>query len=248
MKTMSLRLYRFLQAFILLALVVFVGFKLIGGTLSLYINMQYMPLTVFGIIVLAIMALVALRHPGSEMDEHGHGDSGHQHNVSPGALIILAVPLLIGLLIPVHPLDAAAASTRGMNVSAPLVGSSQTREFQSAADTRNILDWIVIFNSTNDLSPYVGQTARVTGFVYHDPRLPANQFIVSRFVITCCTADASAIGMIVNWNQSADLKESSWVEVKGPVQASKLGGQPIPLIQADYVQSTSQPDQPYLYP
>jgi len=243
---MSLRLYRFLQSFILLALVVFIGFKLISGTLSLYINMQYMPLTVFGIIMLAIMTFVILRH--SESDEHEHNDSNHQHDISPSALVILIVPLLIGILIPVHPLDATAASTRGMNVSAPLVGSSQTREFQSAADTRNILDWIVIFNSTNDLSPYVGQMARVTGFVYHDPRLPANQFIVSRFVITCCTADASAIGMIVNWDQSATLKESSWVEVKGPVQASKLGGLPIPLIEASYVQSTPQPDQPYLYP
>ena len=243
---MSIQLYRFLQAFILLALVVFIGFKLISGTLSLYINMQYMPLTVFGIIMLAIMTFVILRH--SESDEHEHHNSSHQHDISPSALIILIVPLLIGILIPVHPLDAAAASTRGMNISAPLVGSSQTREFQSAADTRNILDWIVIFNSTNDLSPYVGQMARVTGFVYHDPRLPANQFIVSRFVITCCTADASAIGMIVNWNQSAGLTESSWVEVKGPVQASKLGGQPIPLIEASHVQSTPQPDQPYLYP
>ena len=55
---MSIRLYRFLQAFILLALVVFIGFKLISGTLSLYINMQYMPLTVFGIIMLAIMTFV----------------------------------------------------------------------------------------------------------------------------------------------------------------------------------------------
>ena len=243
---MSLRLYRLLQAFILLALVVFIGFKLISGTLSLYINMQYMPLTVFGIVVLAIMTLVVLRYLG--LEDHEHHDSGHQHDISPSALMILMVPLLIGILIPVHPLDATAASTRGMNVSAPLVGSSQTREFQSAADTRNILDWIVIFNSTNDLSPYVGQTARVTGFVYHDPRLPANQFIVSRFVITCCTADASAIGMIVTWNQSANLKESSWVEVKGPVQASRLGGQPIPLIEASVVLSTPQPDQPYLYP
>ncbi len=243
---MSIRLYRFLEASILLALVVFIGFKIISGTLSLYINMQYMPLTVFGIVILAIMTFVVLRH--SKADEHEHYDSSHQHKISPSALMILIIPLLIGVLIPVHPLDAIAASTRGMNVSAPLVGTSQTREFQSAADTRNILDWIVIFNSINDLSPYVGQMARVTGFVYHDPRLPANQFIVSRFVITCCTADASAIGMIVNWNQSADLKESSWVEVKGPVQASKLGGQPIPLIEASYVQSTPQPDQPYLYP
>jgi len=245
---MSLRLYRFLQAFILLALFLFIGFKLMSGTLSLYINMRFMPLTVFGIVTLAIMMVVILPRSSAQTDEHKHDDSNHEHDISPSALIILMVPLLIGILIPAHPLDAAAASTRGMNVSAPLVGTSQTRVFQSAADTRNILDWIEIFNSTSDLSPYVGQMARVTGFVYHDPRLPTNQFIVSRFVITCCTADASAIGMIVNWNQSADLTESSWVEVKGPVQASKLGGQPIPLIEASYVQSTPQPDQPYLYP
>ena len=243
---MNPRLYRILQAFILSALFAFIGFKLISGTLSLYINMRFAPLTVFGIIALAIMTFVILRHPASE--QHEHDDAGHQHAISPGALVILFIPLLIGILIPARPLDATAASTRGMNVSAPMVGSSTTRELQSAADTRNILDWIVIFNSTNDLTPYLGQTARVTGFVYHDPRLPANQFIVSRFVITCCAADASAIGMIVDWGQSAGLTESSWVEVKGPVQASKLGGQPIPLIEASYVQSTPQPPQPYLYP
>ena len=125
-------------------MVVFIGFKLISGTLSLYINMQYMPLTVFGIVMLAIMTFVVIRHSGLESDEHEHSDLDHQHDISPSALMILIVPLLIGVLIPVHPLYATAASTRGMNVSAPLVGSSQTREFQSAADTRNILDWIVI--------------------------------------------------------------------------------------------------------
>ncbi|HUI89930.1 MAG TPA: TIGR03943 family protein [Anaerolineales bacterium] len=245
---MSIRSYRFLQAFILFALVVFIGFKLISGTLSLYINIRFMPLTLFGIVVLAIMTFIILRLANSESGEHEPHEAIHQHNLSLSALMILVVPLLIGVLIPAHPLDATAASTRGMNVSAPLVSSSSARQFQAAADARNILDWIVIFNSTSDLSPYVGQTARVTGFVYHDPRLPANQFIVSRFVITCCTADASAIGMIVDWNESADLKESSWVEVKGPVQATKLGGLPIPLIEASYVQATPQPDQPYLYP
>jgi len=245
---MSHRLYRILQALVLLALFAFIGFKLISDTLSLYINMRFAPLTFFGMIALAVMAFVTLRHPASEPEGHEHDDASHQHAVSPASLVILFIPLLIGVLIPVRPLDASAASTRGMNVSAPLVGSSSAREFQSAADTRNILDWIVIFNSTDDLSPYLGQTARVTGFVYHDPRLPANQFIVSRFVITCCTADASAIGMLVDWNPSAGLTESSWVEVKGTVKASKLGGQPIPLIEASYVQSTPQPPQPYLYP
>ena len=73
--------------------------------------MQYMPLTVFGIIMLAIMTFVIIQHPSLKSDEHEHSDSDHQHDISPSALIILIVPLLIGVLIPVHPLDATAAST-----------------------------------------------------------------------------------------------------------------------------------------
>ncbi len=205
-------------------------------------------MTVFGIVVLATMALSLFREPKTGQD---HEDSNHEHphSGSAQALIILFVPLLIAVLIPSHPLDANAASTRGMNVSTPLIGSSsQTRQFEAAADTRNILDWIRIFNSGTAPTPYLGQTAKVTGFVYHDPRLPANQFIVSRFVITCCTADASAIGMIVTWGQSSTLKENAWIEVKGPVQSAQLGGQPIPLIEAVLVQPVQQPQQPYLYP
>ena len=244
---MSIRRYRFLQGFIILCLCLFLIIKLLTGELSLYINIRDAPLTVFGILALAIMLIALIKSPEPDSDEHDHSD--HVHNISSNALMILAVPLLIGVLIPSHPLDAAAASTRGMNTSAPLVAnSSQTRQFEAAADTRNILDWIRIFNSTTDLSPYLGQTAKVNGFVYHDPRLPANQFIVSRFVITCCAADASAIGMIVTWDGSSGLKDSAWVEAKGPVKSAQLGGQPIPQIDAVLVKSVEQPDQPYLYP
>jgi uncharacterized repeat protein (TIGR03943 family) len=227
---------------------VFLLDKLLSGTLSLYINIRYAPLTIFGIFVLAIMALALFREPKTGHDQQGSNHE-HEHRTSTRALIILLIPLLIAVLIPSKPLDAGAASTRGMNVSTPLIGASaQSRQFEAAADTRNILDWIRIFNSGSAPTPYLGQTAKVTGFVYHDPRLPANQFIVSRFVITCCAADASAIGMIVTWDQSDALKESAWIEVKGPVQSAELGGQPIPLIQAVLVQPVQQPQEPYLYP
>jgi uncharacterized repeat protein (TIGR03943 family) len=224
--------------------------KLLSGDLSLYINLRFLPLTVFGILGLAGMFLALIRAPQPYSGEHEHHDHAHHvHGVSSAALIVLAIPLLVGILIPARPLDATAASTRGMNASAPLVtNSGQARQFEAAADTRNILDWIRIFNSTPDLSPYLGQTAKVTGFVYHDPRLPENQFIVSLYVITCCEDDASAIGMIATWDGSSALKDNAWVEVKGPVQAAQLGGQPIPLIEAVLVQPAQQPGQPYLYP
>ena len=37
---------------------------------------------------------------------------------------------------------------------------------------------------------------KLTGFVYKDPTLAKNQFVISRFVITCCIVDATPIGII----------------------------------------------------
>jgi uncharacterized repeat protein (TIGR03943 family) len=246
---MSTRLNRSLQAFVLLAIALFLAAKLISGKLDLYINLRFAPLTVFAIIALALMAYALMGHPRAENheDDHHH-ENEHTHSISFYALAFLLLPVLIGVLIPSRPLDAAAASTRGVNVSAPMVGSSQTRPFEAAADQRNILDWIRIFNSERDLTPYLGQTAHVIGFVYKDQRLTENQFLVSRFVITCCSADAVAIGMVVSWDQASTLNENTWVDVKGAVKSYHLDDQPIPLIEASVVKLVDQPDTPYLFP
>ena len=85
------------------------------------------------------------------------------------------------------------------------------------------------------------------GFVYYDESLPENQFLVSRFVITCCAADSFALGIPVEWNGS-ELKENDWVQVKGPVQVTEWNEQKMPLILAESIEKTRAPDQPYLFP
>jgi putative membrane protein len=246
---MTTRLYRSLQAYVLLAICLFLAAKLISGKLSLYINLRFAPLTVFAIIALVLMTYALIRTPKAKLHEDDDHHHEHTHSFSFYRFLLLLLPVLIGFLIPARPLDAAAASTRGVNVSAPMVGSaSQTHPFEEAADQRNILDWIRIFNSETDLSPYLGQTAHVIGFVYKDKRLTENQFLVSRFVITCCSADASAIGMVVNWDQASALSENTWVNVKGAVKSYQLDDQPIPFIEAVSVEPVDQPNPPYLFP
>lgn len=164
-------------------------------------------------------------------------------------LVILSIPLLLGIFVPVKPLSTSSLNTRGMSLSAPAsIGQQSVKTMEVAPDDRTVLDWIKIFNYEQDLSPYIGKPANVIGFVYHDPRLKTDQFMVGRFVITCCVADAFAIGMAVDWPKDANLVDNSWVNVKGTVDELTIDGQKEPVIHAIAVNPIQAPDQPYLYP
>ena len=248
---MSKRLYQTFQALLLLGLFVFLIGKIISNQLNWYINLRFITLTQIGILFLAVLALtlfmevrLARTHVGDE--EHAHD---HDHVPAPLNLWIMLIPLLVGVLIPAKPLESLAVSSKGLTSSSALVGSqSSAKPFETESEQRNVLDWVKLFYFETDLSPYKGQKASVTGFVYFDDRLPKGQFFVSRFVITCCAADGYAVGMIVDGADASSLKQDDWVLVKGPVDAVAFDNGTSPLIHAEAVEPVSQPDQPYLYP
>ncbi len=119
---------------------------------------------------------------------------------------------------------------------------------QSPSDQRTVLDWIRDFNFASDPSVYKGQQADVIGFVYHDDRLPDDEFLVGRFAVTCCVADAFAVGVIVQTPEAATWGGNTWVHVSGKMQVGSLDGSPYPLIAADSVKEVPVPPQPYLFP
>ncbi len=251
---MTPRLYRYLQGFLMIVLGIFLLQKILSGKLDWYIHTRFTPLTVLSVIVLLVIGLVAFRQGRympleNDHDDNHEGHNRHTHSVSSWRLAIIAIPLVIGVLIPAQPLTTSAMSGKGVSTSAPLTASASTTvKFGEAADDRNILDWIRLFSSTDESGTYLGQQANVIGFVYHDPRLKDGEFLVSRFAIVCCTADAFAIGMVVDWPKSTSLPNDQWVDVKGPVQSIQLDGQALPLIQAKSVDPVQIPDQPYLFP
>jgi putative membrane protein len=111
-----------------------------------------------------------------------------------------------------------------------------------------VLDWLKIFYYETDITEYLGQPASVIGFVYRDEQLSEDQFYVSRFIISCCAADASSIGMIARWPDAKNLKNDTWVLVKGSISSLTLKDQVLPMIVVESVQSIPVPEQPYLYP
>ncbi|MFZ5881442.1 MAG: TIGR03943 family putative permease subunit [Chloroflexota bacterium] len=251
---MSHRMYRSYQALILMGLGLFLGLKLVNGTLTWYINQRFIPLTLLAIVLFFILAgSLTQRRNGDDQrghdHEHDHEHHTHEHNhASGGNLVFLLIPLAIGLLIPARPLDSTALSTRGFTTSSALVSSGGAAIFETDAEQRTILDWIKVFNYESNLEPYLGQKAAVIGFVYHDEKLAEGQFYVSRFVVSCCAADGFALAMLVEWPEAASLEQDAWVLVRGPVTSAQTETHTIPVIQAETVEIVPVPDQPYLYP
>jgi putative membrane protein len=252
---MNTRLHRFLQFMVLGGLAVFLSLKYSSGNLVWYINQRYMPLTAIAIIGFLGMALAAILSITRSVHHHAHEE---EEQGSPAkiplvssvvGIIILSIPLLLGIAVPAKPLTASMINTKGMSASAPLSsGGAKKAVLDISPEDRTVLDWIKIFNNQTDISRYLGQKANVIGFVYDDPRLPEGHFLVARFAITCCVADAMAIGMAVQSPDAKNLQDNTWVDVKGPVQSIEIGGQKLPLILAESVTQVNQPQQPYLFP
>lgn len=243
------RLIRSFQGLILLGLCLFFASKAINGQLTWYINARFIPLTLFGIIFLAILAqtlFAEVKRSRQQDDEHDHH---HEHSHTSTGMWIMLIPLAIGILIPARPLDSSAFDSKGLNNNAPIVSAdSSVRLFETESEERNILDWLKLFNYNDDVNQFIGQTASVIGFVYFDEALGENQFYVSRFVVSCCAADGFAIAIPVKWNNLSTLEQDSWVQVKGTIETVVIDERNIPLLVAESIQPVPIPEQPYLFP
>lgn len=249
---MSLRAYRTFQALILACLGMFLLFKVVDGRILLYISQRFIVIVLLAAVGLIVLAQLVLRErPIQDTDaaEAAHEEHHHEEKRPGWALWLVALPLLAGLLVPERPLGASTLQSRGINTSSVVsAGGSAGQSLATNPDERSVLDWIRIVSDSPDSRAYEGQAADVTGFVYHDIRFRKDQFLVGRFAITCCVADAVALGMVVDWPEAAGLPDNTWVRVRGQVHSYAMDGKNLPSVQAQAVETIPQPEQPYLFP
>jgi uncharacterized repeat protein (TIGR03943 family) len=259
------RLDTILKTLVLAGLGAMLLLKITSGTLNFYINERFAWLTFVALLLLVVFALMLglrlwegrsffrLKSRRQANDAPAAGDmiapfQPRRNGLSWSGIAIIAIPMLLGLVVPARPLGASAVGAQSMGAS-PSVRPGNTTTLQRAASgPKNILDWLHDFARNSDPNAYVGQSVDLIGFVYQDPRDTADEFWVSRFAITCCVADASAVGLLVKTSEAATLKNDSWVHVTGKFSVGEFAGQQMPVIIPDAVTPTDQPDNPYLYP
>jgi uncharacterized repeat protein (TIGR03943 family) len=225
-----------------------------SGKLELYIHPRYVTFTIIMSVVGAVMAgagwFVARGGQGHQHDDDGtHLEGGQGRLRVAGSLLTVAAAVVGLLVLPPSALTSATASQRDLNSSGTLSrhqASLLIGKDESAFDFR---DWASLLRYDADLRYLPGRTATLTGFVTMDKTNPTAVFFVTRFVTTCCTADAQPVGVPVyqpGWQKN--YKTDTWVTVSGTFRDNPdAGGKAPTIFVPDTITPTSQPDRPYLH-
>jgi putative membrane protein len=249
-----------IRATILAATGLYLLYLAAGGTVTRYIAERFVWLTWFAAVMFLLLAvlsvMVLVRRSPESAHDHEHHDHAHSltdsrlssHLRAWAGLGIVALPVLLGVLVPSNPLDSRAIEEQAVS-DLMSIQSSDSEVIQDDPMQRTVLDWLKVFSLSTDLNSFNGQQAEIVGFVYHDPQLDrANQFMVARFIVSCCVADAQPIGIVVEWSEAASLREDSWVRVNGIFEMRQLEGIDFPWLVAQTISLVDQPQNPYLYP
>jgi putative membrane protein len=94
------------------------------------------------------------------------------------------------------------------------------------------------------LAKRAGETVDFVGFVVRYADTPADEILLTRYIITCCVADATIAQVRVVNVTPGQFASNDWVDVKGTI--FPLGREII--VDATQVSAVPKPDQPYLTP
>jgi putative membrane protein len=239
---------RTFQALILALTGFFLLEQLWSGGLLNYANQRYAFLilvTGIGFIALAQVIFQERKPRAASLTSQSHS-----HDFSSVRLLWLVLPLVLGMLISERAPEANTLQTKGVTLISPFLtqGQSGSAALERPSVQRTVLDWMRAFESQTDPTALNGEEVDLIGFVYHDPRQADTLFVVSRYTVTESIANATAVGIAVNWKDAAHLKDNLWVRVQGKLTNGQSTGQAVPVINAEQVDVIPEPAQPYLFP
>ncbi|MDQ3210811.1 MAG: hypothetical protein M3Q20_06450 [Actinomycetota bacterium] len=96
----------------------------------------------------------------------------------------------------------------------------------------------------NLLGRRAGDEASFVGFAERWDSTPSDELVLTRFVVTCCVADATPISIRVVNVPPGTVEDDSWIEVTGQVYPV---GQDV-IVVADSIEPAQAPDLPYITP
>ncbi|MBW7652112.1 TIGR03943 family protein [Anoxybacillus sp. ST4] len=100
---------------------------------------------------------------------------------------------------------------------------------------------------SEQIDAVIGKRIEITGFVFRERDFAPNEFVVARYGVTCCVADATVYGILVRADDAATWENDTWVKVEGVIDEAKYKQWIIPIITNPKVTIVNMPEQPYVY-
>jgi len=158
------------------------------------------------------------------------------------ALGVIAVPVVLVLALPPSALGAFSAGKRS-TFSGSAIGAT-------ARDVTGPLDFVDIGaaqsfpTAMQQLEARAGQPITLEGFVTTDASAPPDEILLTRYIVTCCVADATVAQVRIVGLPPGNYPTDEWLQVTGAVYPV---GREV-LVAAGTVQQIPVPSEPYLTP
>ncbi|WEG13672.1 TIGR03943 family protein [Pullulanibacillus sp. KACC 23026] len=247
---------------------------LVSPIMTTVIGMAVIPLSVISIMTLVSSLLklktIACTHEIVNPHEHEEGEGHHHldHKSFWYRLTIGLMLLFIVLAVTWHPSSLGTnmisdqTSSMGSNLSTVSQSTSASGNQLISTERKGPTQATIAFKYNQNPKRFIGKSFNMIGFVYHPSGLSKNQFILTRFFIFCCIADAIPIGVAVESPHAAQINSNTWVQVSGILQEEELpvleqieptaswvprdNNQPVLIAHA--IKSIPVPSQPYMVP
>jgi len=211
-------------------------FLLASGRWSLYVSTRTFWVVPTGAVLLTIAATGRLASARVARPEP-------LPNKMSWAIGVIALPVVLILALPPATLKGYALGRRanfvgsGVNVSASDIASGQL-SFIDVAAAQSSKEGMVALRAR------AGEQVTLEGFVWQEEGAAADEILLTRYVVTCCVADATSAQVRVVNVPPGRFKPDDWVSVTGRIYP--LGSEI--LVDASNVHAIPQPSRPYLTP
>ncbi|WP_414529406.1 TIGR03943 family putative permease subunit [Nodularia chucula] len=222
----------------------------LSGKLYLLIHPNFFGLVIGCGVALLIIGALKMREVWRERRRAKTTDLQHINLFPPGwGSALLLITAILGLMI--TPRVFASDTAIQLGVTDLLsTGRTQPQSFRPSTrpEERSLVDWARTLNVYPEPDSYIGQKAKVKGFVIHPPDIGEEYIFLARFVITCCAADAYPVGLPVKLPENQQrYAPDTWLEIEGTMITETLAGKRNLTIAATSVKEVPQPRNPYSY-
>jgi len=188
--------------------------------------------------LLIILALVILLLPHTKIVEY----------LTLQNILVITI-LSLALILPAKGLSSITASQRSIdlnsiNLTESTNNTAKGNGFSDSTKNYSIGDWLASMSYNPDPAFYKGKDINLIGSVYSPDNLnlKSNNFLIARFIITCCAVDARPVGLKVRYDWHKDFKEDQWVRITGKfdIENNEI------IIIPDKIEKTDPPANPYI--
>lgn len=236
-----------------------------GGRVSSYLHPAFHVWVLLSGIALVAMAAGVLFFPPSHACADCCGvEAGDRSPWKVGiSAAVLIIPLLVAAAISPSQFGAVAVANRGLATSiadlpayGPAAGAgdaadpgSYLQKNASGQIVASVVDLLYAANEADMRADFDGKEVEIVGqfFPARDQNPNGDRFSLVRMYVMCCAADARPVAIPVQASSPESFPDMSWVRVTGKVTFPVEGGKRVPLIRANSVEESPQPEESFVY-